>query len=152
RSNASEFLKEGERGSTGRRGKTRSVLVIAEVGLSLVLLVGAGLLVKSFARLMNVNPGFNPDRLLTFNLALPSSTAPARQLAFYQQVIERLQALPGVQAAGAVSRLPLARGNSSRSFSVSGGERDSNADIRVATVDYFRAMGIPLLKGRTFSE
>ncbi|HYW39900.1 MAG TPA: FtsX-like permease family protein [Terriglobales bacterium] len=74
RSNHNEFLKEGERGSTANRGRIRSALVIAEVGLSLVLLVGAGLLVKSFARLMDVNPGFDPDRLLTFNLALPSST------------------------------------------------------------------------------
>jgi len=152
RSNPNEFLKEGERGSTGNRGRTRSALVIAEVGLSLVLLVGAGLLVKSFARLMDVDPGFGPDRLLTFNLGLPSSTDPAHRLAFYQQVLQRLRALPGVQAVGAVSRLPLAGGNSSRSFSTGGSERDHNADIRVSTPDYFRAMGIPLLKGRTFSE
>jgi putative ABC transport system permease protein len=152
RSNPNEFLKEGERGSTGNRGRTRSALVIAEVGLSLVLLVGAGLLVKSFARLMDVDPGFGPDRLLTFNLGLPSSTDPTHRLAFYQQVLQRLRALPGVQAVGAVSRLPLAGGNSSRSFSTGGSERDHNADIRVSTPDYFRAMGIPLLKGRTFSE
>ncbi len=152
RSNPSEFLKEGERGSTGNRGRTRSALVIAEVGLSLVLLVGAGLLVKSFVRLMDVNPGFDPDRLLTFNLGLPSSTDPARQLAFYQQVLQQLQALPGVRAVGAVSRLPLAGGNSSRSFNVPGNENDYNADIRVSTPDYFRTMGIPLLKGRSFSE
>ena len=152
RSNPNEFLKEGERGSTGNRGQTRSALVIVEVGLSLVLLVGAGLLVKSFARLMDVDPGFGPDHLLTFNLGLPSSTDPAHQLAFYQQVLQRLQALPGVQAVGAVSRLPLAGGNSSRSFSTGGSERDHNADIRVSTPDYFRTMGIPLLKGRTFSE
>ena len=152
RSNPNEFLKEGERGSTGNRGQTRSALVIVEVGLSLVLLVGAGLLVKSFARLMDVDPGFGPDHLLTFNLGLPSSTDPAHQLAFYQQVLQRLQALPGAQAVGAVSRLPLAGGNSSRSFSTSGSERDHDADIRVSTPDYFRTMGIPLLKGRTFSE
>jgi putative ABC transport system permease protein len=152
RSNPNQFLKEGERGSTPNRGRTRYALVIAEVGLSLVLLVGAGLLVKSFARLMDVNPGFDPDRLLTFNLGLPSSADSARQLAFYQQVLERLQALPGVQAVGAVSRLPLAGGNSSRSFNVPGHEKDYSADIRVSTPDYFRAMGIPLLKGRSFSE
>ena len=152
RSNPNEFLKEGERGSTANRGRTRSALAIAEVGLSLVLLVGAGLLVKSFARLMDVNPGFDPDHLLTFNLGLPSSTDPVRQLAFYQQVVQRLQALPGVQAVGAVSRLPLAGGNSSRSFNVPGIEKDYEADIRVGTPDYFRAMRIPLLKGRSFSE
>ena len=152
RSNPNEFLKEGERGSTGNRRWARSALVVAEVGLSLVLLVGAGLLVKSFLRLMDVNPGFDPDRLLTFNLALPSSTDAARQFAFYQQVVERLQALPGVERVGAVSRLPLAGGNSSRSFNTPGIDKDYDADIRVSTADYFRTMGIPLLKGRSFTE
>jgi predicted permease len=152
RSNPNEFLKEGERGSTANHGRTRSALVIAEVGLSLVLLVGAGLLVKSFARLMDVSPGFDPDHLLTFNLALPSSTDPAHQLAFYQQVLQRLQALPGVQVAGAVSRLPLAGGNSTRTFKSPGIENEYSADVRVSTPDYFRTMGIPLLKGRRFSE
>ncbi len=122
-SNPSEFLKEGERGSTATRGRTRSALVIAEVALSLVLLVGAGLLLKSFARLMDVNPGFDPDRLLTFSLGLPSSTDPTHQLAFYQQVVQKLQVLPGVQAVGAVSRLPLAGGNSSRSFKLLAAKR-----------------------------
>jgi putative ABC transport system permease protein len=152
RSNPNQFLKEGERGSATNRGRTRSALVIAEVGLSLVLLVGAGLLVKSFARLMEVSPGFDADHLLTFNLSLPSSTDPARQLAFYQQALQRLQVLPGVQSVGAVSRLPLAGGNSSRSFNALGSEKSYNADIRVSTPDYFRAMGIPLLKGRGFSD
>ncbi len=152
RSSPNEFLKEGERGSTANRGRTRSALVIAEVGLSLVLLVGAGLLIKSFARLMDVNVGFDPDHLLTFNLRLPSSTDPVRQLAFYQQVVQRLQALPGVQSVGAVSRLPLSGSNSSRSFNVPGIEKDYEADVRVSTPGYFRAMRIPLLKGRGFSE
>jgi putative ABC transport system permease protein len=152
RSRPNEFLKEGERGSTTNRGRTRSALVIAEVGLSLVLLVGAGLLVKSFDRLMDVNAGFDPDHLLTFNLGLPPSADRVRQLAFYQQVVQRLQALPGVQAVGAVSRLPLSGGNSSRSFNVPGHEKGYDADIRVSTPDYFRAMRIPLLKGRSFSE
>jgi predicted permease len=152
RSNPSESLKEGERGSTSNRGRTRAVLVIAEVGLSLVLLLGAGLLVKSFARLMNVSPGFDPDHLLTFTIGLPSSADSVHQLAFYQQVLEHLQTLPGVKAVGAVSRLPLAGGNSSRGFSVPGNANAYNADIRVSTPDYFRTMGIPLLKGRNFSE
>ncbi|HEY4843198.1 MAG TPA: ABC transporter permease [Terriglobales bacterium] len=152
RSNPSECLKEGERGSTANRGRTRSVLLVAEVGLSLVLLVGAGLLVKSFARLMDVDPGFDADRLLTFNVALPSSTDAAQQFAFFRDVMQRLQALPGVRSVGAVSRLPLAGGNSSRSFNVPGSDKDYDADIRVSTADYFRTMGIPLLKGRNFSD
>jgi putative ABC transport system permease protein len=101
---------------------------------------------------MDVSPGFDPDHLLTFNLALPSSTDPAHQLAFYQQVLQRLQALPGVQVAGAVSRLPLAGGNSTRTFKSPGIENEYSADVRVSTPDYFRTMGIPLLKGRRFSE
>jgi len=101
---------------------------------------------------MDVNPGFDPDHLLTFNLALPSSADRVRQLAFYQQVVQRLQGLPGVQAAGAVSRLPLSGGNSSRSFYVPGIEKSFDADIRVSTPDYFRTLRIPLLKGRNFSD
>jgi putative ABC transport system permease protein len=152
RSNPNQFLKEGERGSTAGRSRTRSALVIAEVGLSLVLLVGAGLLVKSFSRLMNVNPGFDPDHLLTFNLGLPPSSGAAHQSAFYRQVEQGLQALPGVQAVGAVSRLPLSGGNSSRSFNTPGDAKDYSADIRISTPDYFHAMGIPLLRGRTFTD
>jgi len=152
RSNPNQFLKEGERGSTTGRSRTRSALVIVEVGLSLVLLVGAGLLVKSFSRLMNVNPGFDPDRLLTFNLGLPPSSDPAHQAAFYRQVEQGLQSLPGVQSVGAVSRLPLAGGNSSRSFNLPGDTTGYDADIRISTPDYFRAMAIPLLKGRFFTD
>jgi putative ABC transport system permease protein len=151
-SNPNQFLKDGERGSTMVRSRTRSALVIAEVGLSLSLLVGASLLFKSFLHLMNVNPGFNPDHLLTFNLGLPPSTDAAHQTAFYQQAVQGLEALPGVQSVGAVSRLPLAGGNSGRSFKTPGDSADYSADIRVSTPDYFRAMGIPLLKGRMFTD
>jgi putative ABC transport system permease protein len=152
RSNPYAFLKEGERGSSASRGRIRSGLVIAEVGLSLVLLVGAGLLVKSFARVMDVNPGFDPEHLLTFSLGLPPSTDPARQFAFYRQVLEQLKGLPAVKSVGAVSRLPLAGGNSTRSFNAPGSGNEYSADFRVSTPDYFRVMGIPLLKGRSFSE
>jgi len=152
RSNPNDFLKEGARGSTAGRSRTRSILVIAEVGLSLALLIGAGLLIKSFSRLMNVNPGFDPEHVLTFNLALPPATDSAHQTAFYQQVLQSLQGLPGVQSAGGVSRLPLVGGNSSRSFNVPGDSAGHDADIRIATSDYFRTMRIPVLKGRTFTD
>ena len=101
---------------------------------------------------MNVNPGFDPDHLLTFNLGLPPSSDAAHQSAFYRQVEQGLQALPGVQAVGAVSRLPLSGGNSSRSFNTPGDAKDYSADIRISTPDYFHAMGIPLLRGRTFTD
>jgi putative ABC transport system permease protein len=147
-----ETLKQGERGSSGADGRTRSMLAVAEVALSLVLLVGAGLLVKSFVRLMQVDPGFAPDHLLVFNVGLPPTSAPAQEDEFYRQVVERLQALPGVQSAAAVSRLPLAGGNSDRSFNLPGSDRNYQADIRVSTPGYFQTMGIPLLRGRIFSE
>jgi putative ABC transport system permease protein len=152
RRNLNESLKEGERGSTGSHGKTRSALVVAEVGLSLVLLVGSGLLVKSFVRLLRVDPGFDSSHLLVFNVGLPTSSTPAQQDDFYHQVAERLQALPGVQSAGAVSRVPLSGGNSDRSFRLPGSDKDYEADIRVSTPTYFKTMGIPLLKGRGISE
>jgi putative ABC transport system permease protein len=150
--NPNESLKEGGRGNTGTRGRTRSALVVLEMGLSLVLLVGAGLMVKSFVRLMQVDPGFNPNRLLVFNIGLPPSASAASETAFYEQVVERIRALPGVEVAGAVSRMPLAGGNSGRSYNVPGSTKEYNADIRVSTPDYFRAMGIPLLKGRNLGD
>jgi len=152
RSDLNESLKEGGRGSTASHGRTRSALVVAEVGLSLILLIGAGLLVKSFIRLMQVDPGFDASHLLVFNVGLPPYSTPAQQDDFYHQVVERLQTLPGVESAGAVSRLPLTGGNSTRSYSVPGSDKDHIADIRVSSPDYFKAMGIPLLKGRSLTE
>ena len=152
RPNVNDSLKEGERGSTRARGGTRSALVVAEVGLSLLLLIGAGLMVKSFVRLMNVDPGFDPDHLLVFSIGLPPSSTPQQQDAFYQQVENRLQAVPGVQSVGAVSRLPLSGGNSDRSFKIPGSNKDYNADFRVSTPGCFQAMGIALLKGRNLTQ
>jgi putative ABC transport system permease protein len=152
RGDLNEALKEGERGSTGGHGRTRSALVVAEVGLSLILLVGSGLLVKSFVHLMQVDPGFDPNHLLVFSVGLPPSTEPWRQDDFYRQVVDRLGMLPGVQSAGAVSRLPLVGGNSDRSFKLPGDTKSYDADIRVAAPNYFQTMGIPLLKGRGLTE
>jgi putative ABC transport system permease protein len=151
RSNPNESLREGERGSSLGKNSGRSALIAAEIALSLVLLVAAGLMMKSFVRLTQVNPGFNPDRLLIFNIGLASSADQARQASFYSEVVERLRTVPGVQSAGAVSRLPLAGGNSSRSFNIPGSSQSYSADIRVSTADYFQTMGIPLLKGRNFT-
>jgi putative ABC transport system permease protein len=152
RVNLNDALKEGERGSKGSHGRTRSMLAVSEIALSLILLVGSGLLIKSFARLMQVDPGFDPGHLLVSNVGLPPTSAPARQDEFYREVVEQLQALPGVQSAAATSRLPLAGGNSDRSFNLPGSDQNYQADIRVSTPGYFKTMGIPLLKGRIFSE
>jgi putative ABC transport system permease protein len=151
RSNPNDSLREGERGSSLGKSPARSALIAAEIALSLVLLVGAGLMMKSFVRLTQVNPGFDPDRLLIFNIGLPLSADPARQTSFYQEVVERIKSVPGVQSVGAVSRLPLAGGNSSRGFNTPGSSLSHDADIRVSTPDYFRTMAIPLLKGRNFN-
>jgi predicted permease len=151
RSNPNDSLREGERGSSLGKSPARSALIASEIALSLVLLVGAGLMVKSFLRLTQVNPGFDPDRLLIFNIGLPLSADPAHQASYYQEVVERIKSVPGVQSVGAVSRLPLAGGNSSRSFNTPGSSQSHEADIRVSTPDYFRTMAIPLLKGRNFT-
>jgi putative ABC transport system permease protein len=152
RVNLNETLKEGERSSSGTHRRTRSTLAVAEIALSLVLLVGAGLLLKSFVRLMQVDPGFDPSHLLVFNIGLPPTSTVAQQDEFYREVVEKLQAVPAVQSAAAVSRLPLAGGNSGRSFSVAGIDKNYQADIRVSTPGYFQTMGIPLLGGRMFSD
>ena len=151
RANPNQALREGERGSSVGKSPARAALITAEIAVSLVLLVGAGLMMKSFVRLTHVDPGFNPDRLLVFNIGLPTSADTTRQISFYQQVVDRLRAIPGVQAVGAVSRLPLSGGNSTRSFNLPGSSQSYDADIRVSTPEYFQTMAIPLLKGRNFT-
>jgi len=152
---------KGGRGSIGDRGRrrTRRLLVVSEIALSLVLLVGAGLMIKSFWRLMNVDPGFNPANVLTAQIALPPSRYPKFQQvdSFYKQLLERVEALPGVQVAGTVTALPLGGNNSNASFEIEGKPRSpddapQNADYRMISENYFRAMGIPLLRGRYFLQ
>ncbi len=145
-------LKEGGRETLLAPGpaRMRAGLVGVEMALSLVLLVGAGLLARSFARLMDVQPGFDPRGVLVFSVA-PSTPDVTRGTRFFAQVIDRIQAMPGVRSAGAISRLPLVPGNSSRSVGIIGEQRDDEADYRVVGGDYFRSMGIPLRSGRTFT-
>jgi putative ABC transport system permease protein len=156
--NVQEALKESGPGATGQRQRVRSLLVIAEVALAVVLLVGAGLLINSFFRLQRVNLGFDPENLLTFNIALPQTRYGAAHLqaAFFQQTLQRIAALPEVQVAGAVSDLPFSGSRSGSSFSIDGRAKQSNedwnADIRLISPDYFRALGIQLHAGRAFSE
>jgi len=161
KSELNEWLKEGGRtGSAGaRRNRARGLLVVSEIALSLVLLIGAGLMIKSFIHLEQVNPGFDSRNVLSMRLVLPASQYPAgpRRAAFFQEVIARLQSTPGVQSAAAISRLPLTSGNSSRSLSIEGRTNDGagdgpGADYRVTSADYFRSMGIPFSKGRDFNE
>ena len=150
--NANDALKESGRGVTGGHNRTRSLLVAAEVGFSVILLIGAGLLVKSFVRLMHVDPGFSVGRLLVFSIS-PTPSQEGSQLNFYRRVLEQLRALPGVQSVSAVSRLPFSGGNSTRSFKVPGDPNNNyEGDYRISMPGYFRTMGIPLLKGRDFDD
>src|SRR6184192_177242 len=156
-----EALKEGGRSSTvgTRRNRLRNGLVIAEVALALVLLSGAGLLIKSFARLQNVNPGFNPRNALTFEVSLPKIQYPddASVVRFNNEAQRRIAALPGVQAAGFSTILPLAGTNSDWSFAIEGRPSDNNSpspdeEKRQVSPDYFRAIETPLIRGRFFSD
>lgn len=150
--NPADALKQGERGSTGGGSRRRALLIATEVGLSLILLIGAGLMIKSFANLTKVDPGFNPDRLLIFNIGASGTADEDRQLKFFQQIVERVADVPGVQHVAAVSRLPFSGGNSTRTFNRPGSTKEDRADIRLATPGYFQTMGIPLVRGRNFTE
>src|ERR1043166_1880236 len=156
-----ETLKEGGRGSTqGRRGnRLRNGLVIAEVALALVLLSAAGLLIKSFTKLQNVNPGFNPRNALTFEISLSKVQYPddASIVRFNNEAQRRIAAVPGVQAAGFSTILPLAGTNSDSSFAIEGRPSDKNTpspdeELREVSPDYFRALGTPLIRGRFFGD
>ena len=155
-----ETLKESGRGVAGGRSRVRSGLVVAEVALSLLLLAGAGLLVKSFARLQAVEPGFDAGGVMTMRVSLPGARykEPARKAEFYAALTERLRALPGVESAAAVTSLPLGGSNLSvwrgfiRDARPETPEEADNAAYAVVTPDYFRAMRIPLRAGRVFDE
>ncbi|HQR35390.1 MAG TPA: ABC transporter permease, partial [Blastocatellia bacterium] len=160
RADLHETLKEGGRsGSAATKQWIRSSLVVVEIALALAVLVGAGLLVKSFLHVQQVNPGFNPQGLLTMQLSLPAtkySEAPQRAN-FYKQVISDVRSLPGVQSVGAISVLPLSGGGSSGSFRIEGrdipqGQSMPHGARWAATPDYFKTMGIPLIRGRYFEE
>ena len=154
-----DALREGTP-SAGRRDRTpgRNLLVVSEVALAVVLLIGAGLMGKSFLRLLDVGLGFHPENVLTVDLNL-SRTKYARNeqvTAFYDELLKRIQTLPGAQAAGAVEFLPLSGFDSSGFIRIEGrppsAEDDRRAHYRSVTSDYFRALGIPLVKGRAFTE
>ena len=153
-------LKEGGRSMSAARGnRARRAFVVVEVALALVLLAGAGLLIRSFISVLNVDAGFDPARTLTMTVALPGSRygEPAQRVQFFQRLFNRIDALPGIEAAGAASFLPIAGLGAATSYDVIGQPKqpagqDHVADVRVVTNQYFKAMGIPLLKGRLFNE
>ena len=156
-----DTLKEGGRSMSADRGShtVRRLLVIAEVALALMLLAGAGLLIKSFSRILGVSPGFDAKNVLTMNISLPAARYPSdtARRAFWDQVLPRLGAIPGVRAVGATSTMPFAGGWSTGSFNVEGytvkpQENSPWGDIRIATPGFAEALRIPLKKGRFISD
>jgi putative ABC transport system permease protein len=154
-----DTLKEGGRGNSGVRGRARSVLVVTEIAMSLVLLVGAGLMIQSFLRLRRVNIGLNPKNVLTATISLPRAkyTQNDQRTAFFKQLIERVRNLPGVEAASATRTLPLGGSNWGRGLTVEGYpvasiSQTPTVQHTVVEPDYFRTMGITLLAGRDFND
>ncbi|MBO0860243.1 MAG: ABC transporter permease [Chloracidobacterium sp.] len=155
-------LKDSGRGQTGHGARLRGALVVAQVALTLALLTGAGLLGKSFYRLLQVDPGFRAESAVVMDLSLPSYTGPdrgervefqRRRWLFYQQLLDGLSNLPGVVAAGGSTGVPMDGDRSNGTFLIDNNPAKTGyADYRTASAGYFAAMGIPLLRGRVFDE
>ncbi len=160
--NLVESLADGGRGASGGRrlGRARGALVVSELALAALLLAGAGLMIRSFVLLQRVDPGVRPGHLLTLSLALPESKSldDAYLRSFFEQVIERVEALPGVEAAGVSSHRPLGGGGMSRHFGIDGAPPPRsladvpNVSARQESARSLRALGVPLVKGRLFDE
>jgi putative ABC transport system permease protein len=158
-----ESLKEGgSRGSTAGRGarRLRNSLVVSEIAIAVVMLAGAGLMIRSFQRIQEVDPGFRPARILTFDFSLPSAKykEDAQVTAFQEQLIERVASLPGAERAALIDTLPLSGGSGNiASFSIEGRpdpppEQVQDAEYRVVSPDYFGVMGVSVVRGQLFTE
>jgi putative ABC transport system permease protein len=154
-------LKEGGRGNMAAAGsaRLRGTLVVAEMALAVMLLAGAGLLIKSFGRLQAVDPGFRPEETLSFELSLPRSTysEDPQIISFYERLSDRIAALPGVRTVGGVMGLPLSGLRFNISFKVEGRPeaapgQEPTMEVRVTTPAYFRTLGVPLERGRFFTN
>ena len=159
RTDVQEALKETSRSTIGGRHRLRQFLVVAEVSLTLVLLIGAGLLIRSFYRLQQVNTGFIEEHALSFRVQLPLQKYPDEQqwVNFYQQVMDRLRALPGVNGVAVTSRVPMDQNDWQSGFRVVGQPppppgQGPSMEVSIVSPDYFRTIGIPLLRGRQFTE
>jgi putative ABC transport system permease protein len=157
RADLNASLKEGGRGGLHGRG-LRNALMVGEVALAIVLLIGAGLLIRSFVKLLNVNPGYQAENLLTAKISLPPRYLDDSQRAqFYERILQRLAAIPGVAAVGATSHLPLTGYNMGAQLRVEGrqpreGENSPSAPVARVNPDYFRTMGIALRAGRLIND
>ncbi|HST53143.1 MAG TPA: ABC transporter permease [Pyrinomonadaceae bacterium] len=154
-------LKEGARGTTEglRRNRLRSLLVVSEVALSLVLLIGAGLLIRSFVRLLQTDPGFDASRVVALDIPLGRQQygTPEKQAAFFDQLVERVRRLPGVEAVGVVNNVPLGHQIDELAFNIGGRQPfppgdQAQAHATIVSPGYFDALRIPLREGRAFSQ
>jgi putative ABC transport system permease protein len=151
-------LKEGGRDAAGLlRRRLRGFLVVGEVALAFVLLIGAGLLIRSFARLTEVDPGIDPRGVLTMDILLPfAKYGDGRSVTFFQQTLERVRALPGVEAAATVNALPLSGAQAAAGFAIEGRpsptEESFNAGMHIISPDFFKTFRVPLIKGRLIAE
>ena len=161
KADVNEALKQGQsRGtSDARGGGTRRLLVVSEVALSLVLLIGAGLMIRSLWELRKVQPGFDPHNVLTMTVPLPRNrfSSPSGQINFFQDALTRVRTLPGVKSAGVIDALPLNGGGSHQPFTIEGRpappmSEQPEVDVRVISPGYLRAMHIPIVRGRDLSD
>jgi putative ABC transport system permease protein len=162
RTDVNEALKQGQsRGSSDSGGgKTRNILVVCEVALSLVLLIGAGLMVRTLWGLRSVSPGFDSSNVMTMSVALPADrfSSPSGQVNFFQDVLQRTRALPGVDSAGVIDSLPLSNdGGSHQPFSIEGRpvlpmSEQPEVDVRLISPGYLQTMHVPVIRGRDFSD
>lgn len=159
RSKLRTWLTEGSRVTMGPGRRLAGLLIVSEVALALVLLVGAGLTIKSFARLMAVDAGFNPSNVLTVGLELPATryAEPQRVLAAYNQLFERIRSVPGVQVVGATTQIPIGACCNGMPITIEGRPeplpgRGPGALMSIVSNDYFRALQIPLRSGRPFND
>jgi putative ABC transport system permease protein len=154
-----ETLKDGVGRAGVGRHRLRAALVVAEISMSLVLLTGAGLLIKNFLTILKINPGINTDNVLTMGITLPPAKYEndARRRAFYDELMRRARSLPGVESAALINNLPLGQSDSSSIFLVEGVPdpppgQQFDGGYRVCTPDYFKTMGAPVVRGREFTE
>jgi putative ABC transport system permease protein len=159
RVDVNEALKQGTRGGSEAGGKTRNLLVVCEVALSLVLLIGAGLMIRTLWQLRDVRPGFDSSNVLTMNVAIPRGrfATASGEINFFRDVLQRVKALPGVEEAGAIDSLPLDGGGSHQPFSIEGRPvlpmaDQPEVDVRVISAGYLRTMHVPVIRGRDFEE
>lgn len=161
RLNLNESLKEGGRSATESFGRRRlhNALVVCEIALSLMLLISAGLMIRSFVRLQSVSPGFNPENILTMNIALPriKYQEPEKTVTFFRQLMANVESLPGVKSVGIAYSLPPNLLEVSDNYAVEEhptppGESDPIAPVNFVSTTFFETMGIPLISGRLFTE